>query len=116
MNLSIVSDQFQKFIRLSTGNKPLIENSILKNIMRIGIVTITILITTSVQFLFALPLRSQTIGEVEVKVGLNNETLVQAFQKIEAQRHKHCECCNVMRSSAPLPRFSGRVPDLQGIA
>ena len=89
MNLSFVSEQFQKFFRLSPGNKPLIENRIIKNIMRIGIVTITIVITTSAQFLFALPLRSQSIDEVNVKVGLNNETLVQAFQKIEAQSPFH---------------------------
>jgi TonB-linked SusC/RagA family outer membrane protein len=89
MNLSIVSEQFQKFFRLSGRIKLLIENPITKNIMRIGIVTITILITTSVQFLCALPLRSQTIDKVEVKVGLDNETLIQAFQKIEAQTPFH---------------------------
>ena len=89
MNLSIVSEEFQKFFRLSRRNKLLIENPITKNIMRIGIVTITILITTSVQLLFALPLKSQPIDEVEIRVGLNNETLVQAFQKIEAQSPFH---------------------------
>lgn len=89
MNLSIVSEEFEKFFRLSRRNKPLIENPITKNIMRIGIVTITILITTSVQLLFAVPLKSQTIDEVKVKVVLNNETLVQAFQKLEAQSSFH---------------------------
>ncbi|HEY9364901.1 MAG TPA: hypothetical protein VIQ00_16680, partial [Chitinophagaceae bacterium] len=54
--------------------------------MRIGIVAISLLITTSVQLLFALPLKSQPIDEVTIRIGLNNETLVQAFQKIEA----HC--------------------------
>ena len=53
--------------------------------MRIGIVAISLFITTSVQLLFALPLKSQPIDEVNIRVGLNDETLIQAFQKIEAQ-------------------------------
>ncbi|MEO6220258.1 MAG: SusC/RagA family TonB-linked outer membrane protein, partial [Ginsengibacter sp.] len=56
--------------------------------MRIGIVTITILIT-SVQLMFATPLKSQPIDQVEINVSLNNETLVQAFKKIEAQSPFH---------------------------
>lgn len=57
--------------------------------MRIGVITVTILIATPVQLLFALPVRSQPIGQVEVKIGLKNETLVDAFQKIEAQSPFH---------------------------
>ncbi|MDP4286091.1 MAG: SusC/RagA family TonB-linked outer membrane protein [Bacteroidota bacterium] len=57
--------------------------------MRIGIVTITILIITSLQLLLASPLRGQPIGKVEIRIGLNNETLVQAFQKIEERSPFH---------------------------
>ncbi|HEV2830727.1 MAG TPA: carboxypeptidase-like regulatory domain-containing protein, partial [Hanamia sp.] len=53
--------------------------------MRIGIVAISLFITTTVQLLFALPLKSQPIDEVNIRIGLNDETLIQAFQKIEAQ-------------------------------
>jgi hypothetical protein len=44
---------------------------------------------TSVQLLFALPAKSQPISKVEITLELNNETLVQAFQKIEAQSPFH---------------------------
>lgn len=44
--------------------------------MRIGIVTVTILIATSAGFLKATPLKSQTLDHVEIKIGLRNETLV----------------------------------------
>ena len=57
--------------------------------MRIGVITVTILIATSVQLLCALPLRSQPIDQVEVKIGLKDETLADAFQKIEAQSPFH---------------------------
>jgi len=89
MNLSLISEEVQKLNKLTSSQRPLVEKSILKNVMRIGIVTISILIITSLQFLFALPVKSQGIGEVEIKVGLKNETLVQAFQKIEAQTPFH---------------------------
>ncbi|MEO6133538.1 MAG: SusC/RagA family TonB-linked outer membrane protein [Ginsengibacter sp.] len=53
--------------------------------MRIGIVTTTLLIATAAQLLFASPLKSQSIDEVDINIGLNNETLIQAFHKIEVQ-------------------------------
>jgi TonB-linked SusC/RagA family outer membrane protein len=89
MNLSFVSEKFQNLFKLPLKQRPLIEKPIIKNVMQIGIVTITILISTSAQLLFALPLKSQPIDEVEIRVGLNNETLVQAFQKVEAQSPFH---------------------------
>lgn len=89
MNLSSISEKFQNFFKLPLKQRLLIEKQIIKNVMRIGIVTITILIATSVQLLFASPLKSQPIDEVDIKIGLHNETLVQAFQKIEAQSPFH---------------------------
>ena len=111
MNLSLISEEFQNFFRLLLKNKPLIEKPIIKNIMRIGIVTITILITTSVQLLFALPLKSQPIDKVEVSIGLNNETLVQAFQKIETQSpfrfmYRYEEVKNIRNLSLPVNKVS----------
>jgi TonB-linked SusC/RagA family outer membrane protein len=88
MNLSLYSEPDQNFLRLPHSRK-LIQNPAIKNIMRIGIVTIILLIATSLQLLFALPAKSQPIDKVEVTLGLNNETLVQAFQKIEAQSPFH---------------------------
>ncbi len=88
MNLYSVSEKKGSFFRISTRNrflskKPL-ARSIIK-IMRISIVTATLLITTSAQLLFASPVNSQTLDQVSVLMGLENETLVQAFQKIESQ-------------------------------
>jgi TonB-linked SusC/RagA family outer membrane protein len=89
MNLSLFSEEFQNFFKKPCKKKLLIEKPFIKNIMRIGIVTVTLLITTSVQLLFAFPAKSQPIDEVQIRVGLNNETLVQAFQKVEAQSPFH---------------------------
>lgn len=89
MIVSLHSEPNQNFLKLLKGIKKLIQNPAIKNIMRIGIVTITLLIATSLQLLFALPVKSQPIDKVEVTLGLNNETLVQAFQKIEAQSPFH---------------------------
>lgn len=89
MNLSSVSEKFRIFFRLPVRNRLLIKKSIAKSIMRIGIVTITLLIATSVQLLVASPLKSQPVDQVNVQIGLNNETLVQALQKIEAQSPFH---------------------------
>jgi TonB-linked SusC/RagA family outer membrane protein len=111
MNLSLISEKFQNFFKLPFKKKSVIEKQILKNIMRIGIVTITILITTSVQLLFALPLKSQPIDKVEISIGLNNETLVQAIQKIEAQSpfhfmYRNKEVKNIRNLSLPADKKS----------
>ena len=88
MIFSLISEGFQNFFKLLHKNKLLIEKHNIKSIMRIGIVTVA-LFAGSVQLLFALPLRSQPIDKVEISVGLSNETLVEAFQKVEAQSPFH---------------------------
>ncbi|HLA60133.1 MAG TPA: carboxypeptidase-like regulatory domain-containing protein, partial [Puia sp.] len=52
--------------------------------MRIGIGTITLIVTTA-HLLNASPVKSQTVSQVNVRLELNHETLVQGFRKIEAQ-------------------------------
>ncbi len=89
MNLSLISEKFQKPNEFPSKQRSLFEKPFIKNLMRIGVITVTILIATSVQLLCALPLKSQPIEQVEVKIGLKNETLVDAFQKIEAQSPFH---------------------------
>ncbi|MCW3091497.1 MAG: TonB-dependent receptor plug [Ferruginibacter sp.] len=111
MNLSLISEEFQNFFKLPFKIKPLIEKPIIKHIMRIGIVTIALLITTSAQLVFALPGNGQPINEVEIRIGLNNETLVQAFQKIEDQSPFHFmyrneEVKNIRNLSLPVNKKS----------
>ncbi|MGN6605087.1 MAG: SusC/RagA family TonB-linked outer membrane protein [Ginsengibacter sp.] len=89
MTLSLISEKFQKHHEFPLKQKCFFEKSFIKNFMRIGIITVTILIGTSVQLLFALPGKSQPVDQVEVQIGLKNETLVQAFRKIEAQTPFH---------------------------
>lgn len=61
---------------------------IITQIMQIRIVLLIIL-TTSIQLLSATPIASQTIDKAEIRLELKNETLVQAFQKIESQSPFH---------------------------
>jgi len=89
MNLYLFSEEFQKLNKLLYKLRLLIEKSTITKLMRIGIVTITLLVITSLQLLLASPLIGQPIDKVKVKIGLNNETLVQAFQKIEEQSPFH---------------------------
>ncbi|MHB1178191.1 MAG: SusC/RagA family TonB-linked outer membrane protein [Daejeonella sp.] len=56
--------------------------------MRIGIVSLVIL-TTSIQLFSATPVKSQGIDQVEISIELKNESLVKAFQKIEAKSPFH---------------------------
>ncbi|MEJ7692901.1 SusC/RagA family TonB-linked outer membrane protein, partial [Daejeonella sp.] len=56
--------------------------------MRIGIVSFVI-IATSIQLFSATPVRSQAISQVEIRLELKNESLLKAFQKIEAQSPFH---------------------------
>jgi TonB-dependent SusC/RagA subfamily outer membrane receptor len=64
------------------------ENSnrkqLIKQIMRIGFLSLVIVLTT-MQLLVALPVKSQKISSVEVRLELRNETLLTAFKKIEQQ-------------------------------
>ena len=52
--------------------------------MRIGVVA-TVLLLTSIQFILASPASGQSIEDVYVKIELHNESIVQAFHKIESQ-------------------------------
>lgn len=65
----------------ATNSKKLL---FIKQIMRVGLVSIAILLTT-LQLLLALPVRSQKINNVIVKLELRNETMLSAFKKIEQQ-------------------------------
>lgn len=56
--------------------------------MRIGI-GIAGLLITSVQLMYATPVSSQPLDQVEVSIELRNESLVQAFSKIESQSPFH---------------------------
>ena len=77
-SVSIAIQNFSKFLK----SYLLIE----KKIMRVGVVIVAIFLTSSAQLLFALPAKSQQpINEVEIKIGLKNETLLQAFKKVEEQ-------------------------------
>src|SRR5690242_14687717 len=72
---------------LASG-KRLIQKSFIKSIMRIGIVTVTLLVA-SVHLLYAVPTKGQAIDKVNVKMNLNHESLVDAFKKIEKQTPFH---------------------------
>lgn len=56
----------------------------IKYIMRIGFISLALLLT-SFQLLLALPVKSQKISSVTVRMELKNETLLSAFKKIEKQ-------------------------------
>ncbi|MES3019288.1 MAG: SusC/RagA family TonB-linked outer membrane protein [Bacteroidota bacterium] len=66
---------------LSTNSK---RTLITRKLMRIGFIFVAVLLTTA-QLLLALPVSSQKISTVEVKLELKNETLLAAFKKIEQQ-------------------------------
>ena len=111
MNLPSLTEVFHNFFKPTVQKKFPFEKSILRNIMRIGIVTAVILITTSVQLLCASPLKSQPINEVKVTLGLQNETLIQAFQKIEALTGYHFmyrkdEVKNIRNLNLPVTKLS----------
>ena len=59
-----------------------------RRIMRIGASTITALFI-SAQLFSAPPARSQDITKVEIRLELNNESLIAAFQKIESKCSFH---------------------------
>lgn len=53
-------------------------------LMRIGFISIALILTT-IQLLLAVPVKSQKLSSVEVKIELKNETLLSALKKIEQQ-------------------------------
>jgi len=60
------------------------NRNLIIQIMRVGFLYIALMLT-SIPLLLALPVRSQKISSVEVKLELRNETLLTAFKKIEQQ-------------------------------
>lgn len=84
MNLSLASQVRLTFFKLPEKRKITLKRSLIRKIMQTGFVSAILFITTSLQLLFGSPLKSQTIDDVNIRIGLNNVTLVQAFQKIEA--------------------------------
>ena len=74
MNLSLIYEERWLFFK--------------SHIMRIGAVTVALLLV-SVEMLLAAPGKGQPVEQVEVRIGLNNESLIQAFRKVEAQSPFH---------------------------
>ncbi|MEJ7738015.1 MAG: TonB-dependent receptor [Chitinophagaceae bacterium] len=64
MNSLINAENFQNLYKQPPNQSRLIDKPIIKRVRRIGIATISILISTSAQLLFALPLKSQLIADV----------------------------------------------------
>ena len=60
------------------------NRNLIIQIMRVGFIY-TALMLMSFQLLLAIPVRSQSISKVEVKLELRNESLLTAFKKIEQQ-------------------------------
>lgn len=75
---------YTQFGSLPCKQKIKITNSFFLKLMRIGIMTCFIFSAT-ILLLSAAPLRSQTLDEVQVTLQLKNESLVNAFKKIEKQ-------------------------------
>ena len=111
MNLLSVTDERCILFKTTVKKKIFPEKTIIKYFMRIGIVTTTLLIVTSAQLLFAKPLKSQSINKVEVTISLNNETLIQAFKKIEDSTGYHFmyrkdEVKNIRNLNLPVTKLS----------
>ena len=86
--------------------KLLTEKKLFTFIMRIGVITIVLLVT-SMHLLYAVPANGQPIDQVRVRLELKNESLVQAFQKIEAMSnfrfmYRYDEVKNIRNISLPL--------------
>ncbi len=87
MNFSIVSADLRDFIKLPLKVHLLTSNN-LKQFMRIGIVSIFILVA-SIPVFSATSAKGQAMDQVDVNLTLKNESLVKAFKKIEAQSPFH---------------------------
>lgn len=88
MNLSSLTGTVHAFF-LPAGKKLLLPGSILKQVMRIGILTAATFISTSIQLLCASPIISQPIDQMKINIELNEETLISAFKKVEAGTSYH---------------------------
>src|SRR5258708_5397911 len=87
MNFSVLSTGQGYFLQLPVRFK-LPDNPIILQIMRIGIVSLVIL-STSLQLIFAMPGKSQSIEQVQVNIEAKNESLIKVFQEIEAKSQFH---------------------------
>jgi TonB-linked SusC/RagA family outer membrane protein len=88
MLFTVIRAIFLHFFKSHLTYKLPIDKSLIRKFMQLGVRVLIILIA-SIQLLFAKPVRSQTLDQVVISVALKNETLVQAFQKIEAQTPFH---------------------------
>jgi len=88
MRLSSNAEDISRIFR-QWRNKLWPAKSTLIQLMRIGILTAAICMTIGVQLLCASPARGQSIGDVKVNLVLRNETLIDVFQKIEANSKYH---------------------------
>lgn len=87
MNFSLVFADLRHFLKFPLRFHLLTDPNI-KQFMRIGIVSLFVLVT-SIPVFSATPAKSQAIDQVEVNITLKNESLVKAFRKIEAQSPFH---------------------------
>lgn len=87
MNFSLVFADLRHFLKFPLRFHLLTDPNI-KQFMRIGIVSLFVLVT-SIPVFSATPAKSQAIDQVEVNISLKNESLVKAFRKIEAQSPFH---------------------------
>lgn len=67
----------------AAGNALLLSPYIIRQIMRIS-VCIAIILTTSLNLLFAFSVKGQNVAEVNVTLGLNHESFESAIKKIES--------------------------------
>lgn len=88
MNFFTVSANWQSGNFLISRYKSPTNNSTLRKLMRIGILTLIIL-ATAIQLLLAVPVNSQTIETTEISLELRNKSLQQAFQIIEKRSSFH---------------------------
>ncbi len=78
--------------------------------MRIRVVSL-IFLTTAVHLFSVLPVKSQNIDKVQIKLQLQNESLIKAFRKIEAQSPFHfmyrkADVKNIQNLNIPLRQQS----------
>jgi len=87
MNFSIILAKLRYFIK-APRRFYLATNSNIKQFMRIGIISMSIL-AISIQVFSATPAKSQAIDQVQINLTLKNESLIKAFRKIEAESPFH---------------------------
>lgn len=80
------SEKHAGFLHIS--NKQNIGKSITKRIMKIGLGALAML-SLSIQLLSASPLNSQPIDQVEIRIEIKNESLIQVLHKIKVQTPFH---------------------------